>query len=93
MRSIVFLRFFLVHIFFEENDFEPLDELERNIQRKPRYIPTKTKFVKYSNETYVDKITEAEQIENFLVNNQLLRPKDAATLVTDLCMWVDLKSI
>ena len=59
---------YIVHMLFEDNDFEDISALEKQIATKPRFIPTKDEFLKYEDEDYVDNPIYFAKLRKFLEN-------------------------
>lgn len=59
---------YIVHEDLEENDFEGAKELIGDAGDKPRYIPKKTEFLRYSDWTYYENTKQLIDLSRFLLD-------------------------
>jgi len=69
---------------FEENDFEDVMDLVRQIGDKPRYIPNRDEFLRYSDINYFERNSHIEDLEEFLVSKLKVAPNTANEIVTEI---------
>lgn len=60
---------YLVHMDFEEDDFNGVAALEDAIRGKKRYIPPKEEFLQYADYDYYEQTPQVEKLEGFILEH------------------------
>lgn len=75
---------FLVCASFEENDFQDVPDLIRQIGQKPRYIPPKAEFLRYADYDYYEQTPHTEALTLFLKKGLHLQQQKAQEIVDEI---------
>ncbi|WEK54600.1 MAG: SEC-C metal-binding domain-containing protein [Candidatus Cohnella colombiensis] len=73
---------FFVSQYFEDDNQDEFRELLRSIQNKPRYIPNKEQFLKYSDDLYFEMTPQLLQLRLFILN-QLCKDAELVDHIID----------
>ena len=75
---------YLVDTGFEENDFADVPDLLDRIGEKPRYIPTREEFLRYSTWNYFEHTTESQRLEQYLIHTLGVAPLVSPQIISEL---------
>lgn len=69
---------------FEENDFKDVRDLLARVDGKPRYIPDKKEFLRYSDWDYFEQTDSTLHFEEYLCSQMGLSHNNARELITEI---------
>mgnify|MGYP001030442159 CR=1 FL=1 len=69
---------------FEENEFEDVKDLILQIGDKPRFIPEREEFLRYSDFNYFERNSHIESLQKFLISKLSVSPPVADEIVTEV---------
>lgn len=75
---------YLIDTEFEENNFADVPDLLDRIGEKPRYIPNREEFLRYSNWNYFEHTVESQRLEEYLIRTVGVAPLVAPQLISEL---------
>ena len=75
---------YVVNEDFEDDDFEAVQNLVRNTEGKPRYIPEKSEFLKYADWSYYEKTKQITALSEYLIKECGVAKNDIDDLMLDL---------
>ena len=79
-----FWKDYLVDTGFEENDFADVPDLLGRISEKPRYIPSRDEFLRYSNWNYFEHTAESQRLEQYLIHTLGVAPLVSPQIISEL---------
>lgn len=75
---------YLVHDEFEDEDFKAVPMLLKETKNKPRYIPVKEEFLRYTDDDYFENTKEIQALRAFLIKESELNVLEADECLLDI---------